>query len=508
MSSLNENRTFQWNVQNSLDLVKEFAWQIGDGIYYWYRVESVELPGKCYNLCPDTCFNEVLTVMATSVGGLARQLKAQRYNKKIGRVHKWTRPVLECDIKNLEAAGVDLSCPSFTKVNFCIPTMFEFIPRGMSGACQELQDKLTIPEWGCGADPSVWFTRYNGIAPDPDLTVGDVVTKGEIIGTVNGQISTTSYLDFGLYDEAHVSIPVSELYALPQIGNSVEAVVSCLSSQQVERILATMYWPVDRDWCVWAEKAGLVSHSGVDINLMTWICDPCAGYTTPSHTQTNPNPDHVPDPIECTFVLDGGPPRPAEEAYVFCASGGSSIRSTIETIGGDYIKIKHIDIGPQCCNSLKNNPSMSFMGTATPVQQLKPMANQVRTEVSGYLPMTLDIEMSLPQFGHDKLSYSATSDSWIKIKHLRGGGRCLCELSARTHTGSSFWQLTFRMVKQDKRSEAVITFFPNNFRQSGSYHCEFTLKNNVVDCDVAAQSVLVKDELGIFKSPVRFDIKA
>jgi hypothetical protein len=83
----------------------------------------------------------------------------------------------------------------------------------------------------------------------------------------------------------------------------------------------------------------------------------------------------------------------------------------------------------------------------------------------------------------------------------------LCELSCRTHLGSSFWYLTFRMAKKDKRSELIVTFFPNNFRQSGSYRCEFTVKQDAVECDVATQSVLVKDELGIFKAPVKFDIK-
>jgi hypothetical protein len=237
------------------------------------------------------------------------------------------------------------------------------------------------------------------------------------------------------------------------------------------------------------------------------------GYTTPSHIQTDPNPDLIIDPVDCDIVIGRGPPRPTEGAYVFCASGGSSVNSRVDSLGSDYLVIYHEYTGPKCCMGLEEIEQAAAALSMTnffvePVEKLKPMSNKVRTEVSGYLPMTLDIEMSLPQFGKDKLSYSATSDSWQNIKHLQGGSRCLCELSARTHAGSSFWQLTFRMVKKDKRSEAVITFFPNNFRQSGSYHCEFTLKNKAIECDVAAQSVLVKDELGIFKSPVKFDIKA
>lgn len=506
MNLLNVDKTFQWNVQNSLSLFKEFAWQVGDGIYYWYRVESEELPGSCYGLCSKTCFNEVLTVMATSVKGLARQLRAQRYNKPIGKVHKWTRPVLECDIKNFEAAGIDINCPSFIPVDYCIPAMYEFIPRGVDD-CTSLQSQLETSALGCSTIPTTWYTQYNSVDPNPDLTVNDVVIKGEILGTIKDQVSTTSYLDFGLYDADSVSIPVSELFALPQIGNSIESTLSCLSSEQLERILATVYWPVDKDWCGWAEEANLVSHSGANINLMTWVCDPCAGYTTLSHIQTNPNPNLVVDPIKCTFVIGGGPPRPAEAAYVFCASGGSSVKSTVQTIGADYVKVKHIDVGPQCCKDEEIADAAPLSFFAGPIEQLKPMNNQVRTEVSGYLPMSLDIEMSLPQFGKDKLCYSVTSDSWQKVKHLQGG-RCLCELSCRTHAGSSFWQLTFRMVKRDKRSEVVVTFFPNNFRQSGGYRCEFTLKNNVIESDVATQSVLVRDELGIFSSPVKFDIRA
>lgn len=505
MSLLSVYATFQWNVQNSLNLFREFAWQVGDGVYYWYRVESKKLPGSCYGLCPDTSFNEVLTVMATSVKGLARQLKKQRYNKPIGRVHKWTRPVLECDIKREEAAGIDLSCPTFILVDYCIPEMLEFLEGSDSCKTETIETFVSSP----------WYTVYRGIDPSPAFVVGGSLNKGQIVGTIATQISTT-YLDFGLCDFQHNSFDVSDLYALPHIGWAPKTVVTTLTADQTDAILATMYWPVDIDYCGWAENAILISHSMSDTNFMTWVCDPCVGYTTPSHIQTIPDPNLIVAPEECHFVIGRGPSRPTEGAYVFCASGGSSVNSTVYEIGPDYLVVMHEWVGPKCCKGgveeaeqIAAAPMSFFTEPAQElVQKLKPMSNMVRTEVSGYLPMSLDIEVSLPQFGKDKLCYSATNDSWQKQKLLQGGNKCLCELSSRTRSGSSFWHLTFRMVKKDKRSELVVTFFPNNFRQSGNYSCEFTLKNKAIECDVSTQSVVVKDELGIFKSPVKFSIKA
>lgn len=441
--------------------------------------------------------------MATSVKGLARQLKAQRYNKSILRVHKWTRPVLECDIKIGEAQGIDYSCPTFKPVFYCIPEMLEFLLDGGD-------------EFGCEIElfiASPWRTSYRGITPSPDLTINTSVVKGQVIGTIAPQISTTAYLDFGLQDVSGSSIDVSDLYALPRIGWTPRSVITLLIPMQIESILATMYWPVDIDYCGWAENDNLISHSGSDINFMTWVCDPCVGYTTPSHIQTDPDPDLIVDPIDCDIVIGRGPPRPTEGAYVFCASGGSHVGSKVAEVGSDYLIIEH-SLAGGCCKGLEEieqetiDLSMTSFLVEPPVQKLKPMSDKVRTEVSGYLPMSLDIEMSLPQFGKDKLCYSAISDSWQSVKHLQEGSKCMCELSNRTRSGSSFWQLTFRMIKKDKRSELVVTFFPNNFRQSGNYRCEFTLKNKAIECDVGAQSVMVKDELGIFQSPVTFDIKA
>ena len=140
-------------------------------------------------------------------------------------------------------------------------------------------------------------------------------------------------------------------------------------------------------------------------------------------------------------------------------------------------------------------------------KSMLPINNMVQTPISGLLSMSLDIEVSLSQFGRGKLCYNTASDSWLRQSHQKEWD-CFCELSCRTRSGAAFWHLTFRLSKKGKRSDLMITFMPNNFRNSGDFLCDFTVKDKDVQCDVATQDVVVNDNLGVFKTPVVFKIKA
>jgi hypothetical protein len=474
MTALNITGEFQWNIQNRLELFSKFAWVVGDGILYWYRVESNEFSGACYGLCATTCFNEVLTVMASSSKHLARQLRTQRYNKGINRISKWTRPVLECDIKNFEAAGVDLGCPTFEPVDKCIPELYEFLK---CGDCPDL-DNILSPDpctGGINANicipdvPFFWYTVYNNI--QPVVSSGDAVVKGQVLGS----IIDSSGLEFGVLDCLSISLDVTNIFHLSNIGNRAggSPSSSVFNSQQIDYVLAHVFSPVDMDWCSWMEFFGNPTHTGPGYYLMNWLSD-------------------------ITVVIDCGPPHSATDALVFCAAGGSDVFNVVTSVTSNSVTVKHTRNGPLCCTS--GSPALNIMA-------FLPNSEKIHTAASGLLPVNLHIETSLLQFGTGKLCYSAVSDSWRRHSHFQGWD-CLCELSCRTNLGMTFWSLTFHVNKLGKRSVLSVMFFPNSFIKVGKYLCEFVVKGKSLQCEVATQSVIIKDDLGVFKSPVIFLIKA
>jgi len=94
VSSISLIVPFQWNVLSAISVSKEFSWNVGEGPLHWYVVES--------HPCSDFCCEEIgcgltnieiQTIMATSVKHLCERLREIRFNRKIFRVRKWTRPV-------------------------------------------------------------------------------------------------------------------------------------------------------------------------------------------------------------------------------------------------------------------------------------------------------------------------------------------------------------------------------------------------------------------------------
>lgn len=180
-ATVNMSYVFIWNVEQYISASKTFAWQVGDGPLYWYRIEWVDLrslcqpegcagtasctvvPKDCYddndNLCPpilpvcpadvppdENCMVgnlEIWHVLATSLADLCHRLNTEACNpppvgKVFRKIQKFDRPALCCDAANSDAAGVyeDVdyceACECISYIDPCDPVC---AGRLQSGAC-------------------------------------------------------------------------------------------------------------------------------------------------------------------------------------------------------------------------------------------------------------------------------------------------------------------------------------------------------------------------------------
>jgi hypothetical protein len=134
------------------------------------------------------------------------------------------------------------------------------------------------------------------------------------------------------------------------------------------------------------------------------------------------------------------------------------------------------------------------------------MSELVNTKISGWLPLTLTLEIGLPQFRKGKLSYSAASDAWIYQWH-DGELHGVCEFGARTRSESASWSFKLNLTKGSKRTSFQVVFYPHSFRKGRDFACEFTVQDKAVKADVPTQLTNLRDDLGLFRRPVKFVIR-
>lgn len=123
-----EEREFSWRIDGALEKELEFQWNVGEGEYYWYRVEGECGKVNCENnvVDADQC-NEmtfVTVVSARNVAEVCEILKSPRLNPpvnmRVAFIKKFSRPVLKGSV-------LDDQCNTLEEQEFCqIPECLDY----------------------------------------------------------------------------------------------------------------------------------------------------------------------------------------------------------------------------------------------------------------------------------------------------------------------------------------------------------------------------------------------
>lgn len=117
-----------WRIRGSLEVDLDTSWNVGEGVWYWYRVEGECGPVECetfgmsYNGCGRMRF--VTTVSARNLSELCDTLRNPRTNApvnlKVATIQRYSRPVFRGNTPADE-------CNVMNEVEFChIPECFDY----------------------------------------------------------------------------------------------------------------------------------------------------------------------------------------------------------------------------------------------------------------------------------------------------------------------------------------------------------------------------------------------
>lgn len=436
LSNVSVTIPFQWNVLSAISVSKVFSWDVGEGPLYWYMIESHPCTdvGCCSNvsICGNMDFIEIQTIMATSVKHLCTRLREQRFNKKIFRLRKWTRPALECDVKKDEEQGINHCCNRLISVDLC--------------DCECAGYLLGTPST-CSVTPLVnkalvWYTEYLHLDV-PFVNVGDQVVRGQLLAYLVYPVEFGPHLHWGVGDGQGGGIigqtlDIDDVFNWPAYGEripSAPASTPSFTDEEICYIRSTLQSPVNKDCCLWQQGFGSLGHTGLEYYAQDINCTP------PEEDLGMP-----------VYVASGG--CDVDSEVVFSADigvGWAVLVKHTKKVGGTAgtSSLFSFSFAPQqtimaCDFGLKKQEPQQVVTTgfaARSIQAIQPGASPIK--VQGQLrpiPVILKLTHDLKGKLGDKvpaqvaLTYSAVTRSWQYSRHFLSDG--------------VQWSLTFNLTNE------------------------------------------------------------